>query len=70
MKTANLKTDLILATITKVAKGPSKWACLWDIQKELKDFPEKIVLSKLKNLLRKGKIQGCTCGCRGDFYII
>lgn len=29
---------------------------------------EKVTLAKLRKLTRQGKIQGCYCGCRGDFY--
>lgn len=32
-------------------------------------IPEKVILAKVQKLIRRGKIQGCWCGCRGDFYI-
>ena len=31
--------------------------------------PRCVVQSKLDNLIRKGYITGCACGCRGDFKI-
>ncbi|NHZ94634.1 hypothetical protein [Massilia sp. CCM 8734] len=31
--------------------------------------PRKLVLSKMNMLLRRGLIDGCTCGCRGDFEL-
>lgn len=34
-----------------------------------KGIPEKLLLAKLNNLIKRGFIHGCTCGCRGDFYI-
>lgn len=36
-------------------------------------FPEeanwKLRLAKLKGLVKRGLVDGCTCGCRGDWYI-
>jgi hypothetical protein len=32
-------------------------------------IPEKIVRAKAKRLVRRGLIDGCACGCRGDFLI-
>lgn len=34
-----------------------------------KGVPDKLALSKMKALVRKGLVNGCTCGCRGDFEI-
>ena len=31
--------------------------------------PEKIVHAKLNKLIRRGLVDGCTCGCRGDYVI-
>ena len=40
---------------------------LWDIQKAMKKWPPKVVQAKLRNMVRKRKLGGCACGCRGDF---
>lgn len=31
--------------------------------------PPKLQLAKMKKLIDKGLVNGCACGCRGDFYI-
>lgn len=31
--------------------------------------PAKVVLAKAKRLVKRGLIDGCTCGCRGDFEV-
>lgn len=31
--------------------------------------PEKVMRAKLKSLRHRGLIDGCVCGCRGDFRI-
>jgi hypothetical protein len=34
---------------------------------EYPNMPEKVVLAKAKRLIRRGLVDGCACGCRGDF---
>lgn len=31
--------------------------------------PEKLVLAKMRQMIRRGVVDGCPCGCRGDFEI-
>lgn len=33
------------------------------------ELPDNLVLAKMRNLIAKGYIDGCDCGCRGDFEI-
>lgn len=30
-------------------------------------FPPKVVMAKLRSMIRRGLMDGCACGCRGDF---
>jgi hypothetical protein len=30
---------------------------------------DKLVLAKMRSLIDKGLVDGCACGCRGDFHI-
>ena len=34
-----------------------------------KDIPGKLVLAKMRQMIRRGVVDGCPCGCRGDFVI-
>ena len=34
-----------------------------------KGFPPKVVLSKCAALLKRGLLDGCDCGCRGDWIL-
>lgn len=34
-----------------------------------KEAPVKLQLAKMKQLIKRGLADGCTCGCRGDFEI-
>lgn len=31
--------------------------------------PEKLALAKMRQMIRKNIIDGCACGCRGDFRL-
>lgn len=31
--------------------------------------PEKLALAKMRQMIRKGTVDGCGCGCRGDFEL-
>ena len=31
--------------------------------------PEKVQLAKMRQLMKRGLVTGCGCGCRGDFEI-
>ncbi len=31
--------------------------------------PDKLALAKMRSLIRRGLVQGCYCGCRGDFEL-
>lgn len=44
-------------------------ACTWRIQDEFPQFPRKVVMAKLCSLVKRGMLEGCTCGCRGDFEL-
>lgn len=33
------------------------------------DYPNKLRVSKIKSMHRRGLIDGCVCGCRGDFIL-
>lgn len=48
--------------------------CILDaMPPELGSLPEgqrdKLALAKMAMLIRRGLVDGCTCGCRGDFEI-
>ena len=50
------------------ARGLS-FAMRWDVVALFVGVPEKIVMAKASKMIRRGKLDGCTCGCRGDFSL-
>lgn len=59
-----------------LAKNPEVWHHWY---KGVNDFdvslampaniPDKLVLAKMRQMIRRGVVDGCPCGCRGDFVI-
>lgn len=33
------------------------------------DTPDRLALAKMRQMIRRGVVDGCACGCRGDFTI-
>lgn len=56
---------------------PATWFCLPKDMRHMPDVsdamptgvPPKLALAKMKNLIKRGFVSGCGCGCRGDFEI-
>lgn len=72
MKASDIKDSEILDAIKmcRGLHGVPQWSSLSDIQKLLFNFPSKMVLAKLKSMVKRNILHGCTCGCRGDFEIV
>lgn len=48
----------------------SAGAYLSDILKFWDNIPPKVILAKLRKLEERGKIDGCACGCIGNFTVV
>lgn len=44
-----------------------EWKCVLDAMPP--GVPDKLVLAKMQKLIDRGLVDGCTCGCRGDFEL-
>lgn len=53
--------------VTSVLAGHPEHVGTIEHYTDYPNMPAKLVLSKAKNLIRKGLLDGCDCGCRGDF---
>lgn len=68
------------APILKVLSG-TRYMTHWDMPNSdpswslcaaipsLRAFPEKVLRAKLAAMKRRGLIDGCECGCRGDWRL-
>lgn len=59
--------DHLILTILSAFQG--EWTMTWDLYKKFPDIPTKVLQEKIKSLIRRNLIGGCSCGCRGDFEI-
>lgn len=63
----HISDDQMLAVVRDLYKPGYIGTVLWDIQAAFPDMPPKVVRAKLGQMVRKGVLDGCACGCRGDF---
>lgn len=49
--------------------GDTRWVFTCEVQDRFTEFPAKVVLAKCSALIKRKLIDGCTCGCRGDFEL-
>ena len=49
--------------------GRTRPVFTWDIADHMADVPPKVVMAKLRSLIKRGLLDGCACGCRGDFKL-
>lgn len=68
MKTSDIPDDAFLAAVQDVHDSKGMWANTGEIAEAL-NVPVKLVLSKARRLINRRVLDGCTCGCRGDFEI-
>lgn len=76
--------DFLTAVAETIDLGDEFVANRWDVGAVLSGHPElvgnaieppirlarqKIVLAKARRLIDRGLIEGCACGCRGDFAL-
>lgn len=69
----DITDDAFIAAVQEVSRRTAAawghkdaWANRFDVAEEL-GMPEKVVLAKARAIIKKGRMEGCTCGCRGDF---
>lgn len=60
-----------LPLLRAVAASTGIGAQIWHLEvlPEVKRFPYKVVRAKLQQMINSGLVQGCCCGCRGDFTL-
>jgi hypothetical protein len=64
MKASDISDEAFIAALE-----PDAWTMLWDLCERL-GYPEKVVRAKAKTMITRRKtVDGCYCGCRGDFHL-
>lgn len=57
-----------VAVLSQLSDYEFDWSFTWD-PGITSLGPFKVVLAKLRALARRKLIDGCTCGCRGNFFL-
>lgn len=60
-------TDARIFEVIATTKSQYGTSTLYAIRDALPQFPRKVVLAKLRQMVTKGRLDSCACGCRGDF---
>ena len=84
MKASDIADEVFIrAVLFCCAEREMSWATRWDVAavlaghpdevefppRDYPNLPEKVVLAKARKLIRRKLIDGCDCGCRGDFEV-
>ena len=67
MKASDLDDVEVILAIES-ARGDGMWAMRGEIENQFPEYPWKVITAKLRSMKRRGLVQGCPCGCRGDWY--
>lgn len=83
MKASDISDEVFLAAVNR-ARALRPAANRWDVTAVLAghpedvgtppvaydDMPAKVVLAKARKLIRRRLLDGCECGCRGDWRVV
>ena len=56
--------------VDMIERRQGYWVNRFAVGEALGNPPAKVVLAKARRLMARGLLDGCDCGCRGDFTII
>lgn len=63
----HITDEQILYVIDLCEVNEGRWTLIWDLEYYYPMIPRKVLLAKCKSMIRRGLLDGCPCGCRGDF---
>lgn len=66
MQTKDIDKSVVLNYLK--VKG-EKWTLMSEIESLYVGVPKKLIGSTMKSLVKRGLVDGCCCGCRGDFVL-
>lgn len=70
MQAKDIPDEGFLAAVKAITDRKGMWANRSEVAEELPGVPEKVILAKAKRLIERGRMEGCWCGCRGDWEIV
>lgn len=69
MQSKDIDTLALLKFIERKQSELQRRVLVWDFALPYFDLPDNLLRAKLAKLIKRGLMDGCTCGCRGDFEL-
>ena len=76
MQCKDIPTIPILSFVARYGGIGCNWFGIDDFENERSvrhamppGLPDNLVLAKMKQLIKNGYVDGCNCGCRGDYTL-
>lgn len=69
MQAKDIPDGAFLAAVRVVNNVERRWAFYGDLMATFPGIPYKVLRAKAGKLIRRGLLEGCDCGCRGDFWV-
>lgn len=69
MQAKDIPDEAFLAAVRVVNEVERRWALYGDLMSTFPGIPYKVLRAKADRLIRRGLLDGCACGCRGDFRL-
>lgn len=74
MKASDVDDVAFLTIVDRRSKDRSygtahRWVLRGEVEEEMSDVPWKVLLAKARSLKKRGLLDGCMCGCRGDYEL-
>ncbi len=67
LQAKHLDTKKIIEFVADRLIREDCWTTFYELEPAFPDIPRKLFLAKMRGLIGKGLLDGCGCGCRGDF---
>lgn len=64
MKAADISDESVLKLLDR-----DKMTFMWELKAAFPLVPQKVLTAKLRKMIKRRRIEGCVCGCRGDFTL-
>jgi hypothetical protein len=68
MQAKDLDDRAVLAKVREMAGPDDKWVMSWELATAF-NVDLKLMLAKARGLIDRKLLDGCPCGCRGDFEL-
>ena len=70
MQCKDIQDAPLVRFVAEKQREKGYWVNVWDFDgTEYEALPDNLFRAKMGNLIKKGYLTGCNCGCRGDYEV-